>query len=165
MGNNHDDEICETCSALAAALPGRVFESPHKEFQNSVRSYDSTQEQQRTPKCIVKLQNAVEVSESIKILRRAFDNQVDNTSKSKPLQFAVRSGGHGLQSAANVEGGIVLDLSSINEVTVLKDANLVVLGTGARWLDVSSKLDSMGLAVAGGRNSAVGVGGFTLGGE
>ncbi|SLM38048.1 fad binding domain protein [Lasallia pustulata] len=47
-------------------------------------------------------------------------------------------------------------------VTVLKRD--VAIGAGTKWMDVSKVLDKKGLAVIGGRNSAVGVGGLTLGG-
>ena len=41
----------------------------------------------------------------------------------------------------------------------------MAIGAGAKWMDVSRTLDERGLAVVGGRNSAVGVGGLTLGGN
>ena len=78
----------------------------------------------------------------------------------------MRSGGHSsISGAANTNGGIVIDLRLLNEVVPSKDGSSVRIGTGARWLDVSKTLDEMDLAVAGGRNSAVGVGSLTLGGK
>ena len=83
----------------------------------------------------------------------------------KRLRFAICSGGHGLEAVANVEGGVVLDLSSISDVIVSDDEQSTVIGAGARWADVSSKLDQRNLVVVGGRNSHVGVGGLVLGGK
>lgn len=40
----------------------------------------------------------------------------------------------------------------------------MAIGAGTKWMDVSKALDKKGLAVIGGRNSAVGVAGLTLGG-
>jgi len=80
--------------------------------------------------------------------------------------FAVRSGGHmSWAGAANVENGVTIDLSSINQVTVSKDHTISSVGSGARWEDVYLKLDSLGLAVAGGRVADVGVGGLVTGGR
>ena len=59
----------------------------------------------------------------------------------------------------------MIDLSLLCEVTPSEDGSCVVIGSGAKWMDVSKTLDQMGLAVVEGRNSAVGVGGLTLGGE
>lgn len=39
------------------------------------------------------------------------------------------------------------------------------LGTGSRWLDAYSKLDSLGLTVLGGGVLIIGVGGFLLDSE
>jgi hypothetical protein len=59
----------------------------------------------------------------------------------------------------------VIDLGLFCEVTPSEDGSSVVIGAGAKWRDVSKVLDEKGLAVVGGRNSAVGVGGLTLGGK
>lgn len=66
--------------------------------------------------------------------------------------------------AANIEGGITIDLSAINQVSVSGDHTLTSVGGGARWQDVYLKLDAMNLAVSGGRVSEVGVGGLITGG-
>jgi FAD/FMN-containing dehydrogenase len=67
--------------------------------------------------------------------------------------------------AANIEGGVTIDLAQMKEVTVSKNQQLVSLGPGNKWADVYSKLAPMRLAVSGGRWGNVGVGGFLLGGE
>lgn len=67
--------------------------------------------------------------------------------------------------AANAESGVTIDLSAINHVTVSKDSTITDVGSGARWEDVYLKLDSLDLAVAGGRVAAVGVGGLVTGGN
>lgn len=67
--------------------------------------------------------------------------------------------------AANIQDGVTIDLGALNEVQVFEDRRTTAVGAGARWGNVSSKLDAMGLAVVGGRVDKVGVGGLTLGGE
>lgn len=79
--------------------------------------------------------------------------------------FAVKSGGHAsFKGASNVPGGITIDLHKLNEITVSADRKVTFTGTGNRWEDVYTKLDPMDLAVIGGRNGDIGVGGLTLGG-
>lgn len=59
----------------------------------------------------------------------------------------------------------MIDLGLFCEVIPSEDGSSVAIGAGAKWMDVSKVLDEKGLAVIGGRNSAVGVGGLTLGGK
>lgn len=80
--------------------------------------------------------------------------------------FAVKSGGHGVYpGASSVEDGILIDLSQLAVVEVSTDRKSVTIGSGAKWGDVYSKLDGVGLSVPGGRISSVGVGGLTAGGR
>ena len=62
------------------------------------------------------------------------------------------------------ESGVTIDMTGISSVTVNADKTVASIGAGASWLDVYLYLDGLGVAVAGGRNAAVGVGGLTLGG-
>ncbi|KAL8841025.1 MAG: hypothetical protein Q9176_003597 [Flavoplaca citrina] len=149
--------------ALTEGLPESVFFSPHPVFIESIQSYWAVQERQIIPQCIVRPRNAEEVATAVGILKHEYEGC---TRKGHvPSLFAVRSGGHSpISGAANSDGGIVIDLRLLNEVVPFEDDSCVVIGTGARWLDVSTILDQRCLAVAGGRNSAVGIGGLTLGG-
>ncbi len=80
--------------------------------------------------------------------------------------FTIRSGGHSpIAGAVSIKGGILINLRLFCEVIPSKDESSVIIGTGAKWIDVSKALDEKGLAVIRGRNSAVGVGGLTLGGK
>ncbi|KAL8886938.1 MAG: hypothetical protein Q9192_006403 [Flavoplaca navasiana] len=149
--------------AIAEALPESVFFGPHPVFVESIQSYWAVQERDIVPRCIVRPRNAEEVATAVGLLKREYD---DCTRHGRvPSLFAVRSGGHSpIPGAANIDGGIVIDLQLLNRVVPSEDGFCVDIGTGARWLDVSTVLDQRRLAVAGGRNSAVGVGGLTLGG-
>ncbi len=67
--------------------------------------------------------------------------------------------------AANIQDGVTIDLSELTQVEMSMDRTITSVGGGARWEDVSYKLDAMNLAVVGGRVHDVGVGGLTLGGK
>ena len=62
-----------------------------------------------------------------------------------------------------IDGGILVSLSDLSEVTYNQAAGSVKVGAGNRWRAVYSKLDSLGFTVMGGRSADVGVGGFLLG--
>ena len=152
-------------ATLAVALPNSVFFSPDQAFNESIQSYWGMQEREIVPECIVRPRNADEVAAAVRILKREYDTGAPRGEDHTPLQFAVRSGGHSpIPGAANAAGGVVIDLRLLNNVLPSEDGSSTVIGSGARWSDVSRVLDDKNLAVAGGRNSDVGVGGLTLGG-
>ncbi|SEQ41758.1 FAD-binding oxidoreductase [Microlunatus flavus] len=86
-------------------------------------------------------------------------------ARSTGLAISVRSGGHGLSGRSSNDGGVVIDLSRLNEVTVLDRASrLVRVGAGARWAEVAGALAPVGLAISAGDHGNVGVGGLATGG-
>lgn len=157
---------------LALALPGSIL-FPHDSagFKQSMESYWAQQECEVTPTCIFQPRDSQEVSIAVTILKDEFDTQQkeisEETRKSGPDGFfAIRSGGHSpVSGAASIRNGVLFDLSLLCEVTPAKDGSSVVIGPGAKWGEVYRVLDEKGLAVAGGRNSDVGVGGLILGGK
>lgn len=66
--------------------------------------------------------------------------------------------------AANINDGVLIDLSALKEVTYEASSRTVTVGSGNRWGDVYSALDPSNVTVAGGRIVDVGVAGLTLGG-
>jgi FAD/FMN-containing dehydrogenase len=86
--------------------------------------------------------------------------------KDQECPFAVKSGGHShYAGASNIDNGLVFDLRNLNTVELSEDKTIASIGPGNRWLDVYLTLEKHKLAVAGGRLSTVGVGGFLLGGN
>ncbi|OBT98549.1 hypothetical protein VE01_03636 [Pseudogymnoascus verrucosus] len=55
-------------------------------------------------------------------------------------------------------------MSGLSSIEVNEERSVVKVGAGAKWLSVYQFLDPLGVAVAGGRNGDVGVGGLLLGG-
>lgn len=82
------------------------------------------------------------------------------------VQFSIRSGGH-LQNPGftSNEGGVVISMSKLTDLTLSKDGKTADIGLGLRWLDVYKGLEEQyGVTVTGGRVPTVGVGGLLLGG-
>lgn len=154
--------------SLASALPDSVI-LPHDAaaFEQSMNSYWAQQECEVIPACVVRPRNVQQLCTAVNVIKREYDSQRKQFGQDKAEGlFAVRSGGHSpIAGAASIKGGVVIDLRLFCEVTPSEDGSSVVIGTGAKWMDVSKVLDKKGLAVVGGRNSAVGVGGLTLGGK
>lgn len=131
-------------------------------YDASLLSYWSQQEQRLTPSCIFRPQTAQDVSKTVYILS---EYQAAGNVAMAGCQFAIRGAGHTpWAGSANINNGVTIDMTSINAVHVDQTATVVAVGAGARWSDVYRELDAVGLGVAGGRVSDVGVGGLITGG-
>ncbi|WP_225335262.1 FAD-binding oxidoreductase [Halomicrobium urmianum] len=80
------------------------------------------------------------------------------------LTATVRGGGHNVAGTAVCDGGLVVDLSRMDAVTVDPGGPTARVEGGATWADVDRETQAFGLAVPGGVVSDTGVGGLTLGG-
>jgi hypothetical protein len=151
---------------IAALLNNIILPNNTTSFKKSQNSYWAQQECEIIPSCIVRPSDTTQLSTAVKILKREFDERRKNGDELVGGLFAVRGGGHSpVPGAASINGGVVIDLSRFNSVIVSEDGKSVVIGAGCKWGEVSRILDERGLAVVGGRNSAVGVGGLSLGGK
>lgn len=106
----------------------------------------------RRPAVIARCSTAADVADAIRFARGA------------DLEIAVRGGGHNYAGNASCDGGVMIDLSPMNGVTVDATARRAVCGGGATWGDVDAATQEHGLAVTGGFISHTGVGGLSLGG-
>ncbi|EKG17993.1 FAD linked oxidase [Macrophomina phaseolina MS6] len=145
------------CSILGDELPGKIVISGAKDFNASVDPYWSAQAEAVKPACVVLPESAEDVSKAIKILSAAA------RLGSEACKFAIRSGGHTPNAdAANIQGGVTINLAGLNTVTPAEDRSYVSVGPGNRWEDVYRVLDPQNLTVVGGRSRTVGVGGLVL---
>ncbi len=80
------------------------------------------------------------------------------------LEVSVRGGGHNYAGFALCDGGLMIDLTPMNTVTVDPDARRAKCGGGATWGAFDAATQEHGLATPGGFISNTGVAGLTLGG-
>lgn len=126
------------------ALPGT------QDYTAAVESYFAAQQESMQPACIVRPQNAQDVSTAVSTLVRLHE-------QGDTCLFAIRSGGHtAWAGASNIHGGAVIDLGLLNHVELSADKQTVSVGVGATWEDVYKALDPLGLSVNGGRASTPG---------
>ncbi|MFE4758490.1 FAD-binding oxidoreductase [Streptomyces mirabilis] len=89
---------------------------------------------------------------------------VVNAARLNGALLSVRGGGHGVVGKALADGGVTLDLSAMNGVTVDVERKHVHVQGGCRLGDVDAATSGHGLAVPAGIVSDTGVGGLALGG-
>ena len=106
----------------------------------------------RRPALIVRCRAAADVVAALAFARR------------ERLAVSVRGGGHNVAGRAVTDGGLMIDLAEMRDVTVDADRRTATVQGGARWSEVNAAGAEHGLAVTGGAISTTGVGGYTLGG-
>lgn len=161
-------EPTKLSKSLALALPQSIiFPQDAAAFKQSMDSYWAQQEREVIPACVIRPRDVQQLSMAVTVLKREYDERQKEAGENKAEGlFAIRSGGHSpVAGAASIMGGVVIDMGLFCEVTPSEDGSSVTIGAGAKWKDVSKVLEEKGLAVVGGRNSEVGVGGLTLGGK
>ncbi|KAJ5115508.1 FAD-binding type 2 [Penicillium alfredii] len=80
------------------------------------------------------------------------------------VDIAVKGGGHSAAGTSSSDGGLVIDLSLMNQVMVDVPHKTITAQGGATWKEVDEAGAAHGLATVGGTVNHTGVGGLTLGG-
>lgn len=87
-----------------------------------------------------------------------------NFARDNSLLVSVRGGGHNIAGNAVCDGGIMIDLSLLNQVHVDADKQIALVDPGCTLGDVDAATQKFGLATPVGINSTTGIAGLTLGG-
>jgi FAD/FMN-containing dehydrogenase len=135
---------------LTAADPGVVVVPGSEDFDRRRRIWNAVAD--RHPAAIVRPTRADGVAA---VVRAAADCDA---------LLSVRCGGHSFPGHSTCNGGVVLDLSAINSVSVDPATGRCIVGGGALLGDVDRASLPYGLAVPAGVVSHTGIGGLTLGG-
>lgn len=137
-------------ASLARTLAGRVTLPGDPEYdQDRAVIFDPAD---CRPVALARAATAADVSQTINFARKhGFD-------------LAIRGGGHSSSGHGTVDGGIVIDLRDLNEVSVDKAAGTVWVGGGATVGATLKALEPHGLVIGFGDAGDVGVGGIVTGG-
>jgi FAD/FMN-containing dehydrogenase len=137
-------------SGLNDMLRGEVIERQDAQYDEARAVYNAMID--KKPAVIARCVDATDVQTCV------------NYARDNGIAMAIRSGGHNAGGLGSVDGGLVIDLSSMRGIRVDPKTKTVRVQAGCRWGDVDHAAHAYGLAVPSGIISTTGVGGLTLGG-
>ena len=137
-------------TALRATIRGDVLLPGEEEYEATRAVWNAMID--RRPAVIVRPRDAADVRAAVTFAR------------AQGLPISIRGGGHNVAGHAVGDGAVMLDMSSMREVTVDPVLRRAVVGGGATWGDVDRATQPFGLATPGGLISDTGVAGLTLSG-
>ncbi|KAB8229390.1 FAD-binding oxidoreductase [Aspergillus alliaceus] len=158
LTNLPEQSTSSSCSAACQSLHSlhgsdRVLiqdTATHADFKGS---FWSNQQAEVQPYCIFK--PAVNTDVAVAVL----------LSRLTGCPFAAKGGGHvPFRGASNSPGGITISFANMNDVSLSEDRSVASIGPGNVWGRVYGILEPYGLAVIGGRETSIGVGGLVTGG-
>ncbi|CAN5723022.1 FAD-binding oxidoreductase [soil metagenome] len=106
----------------------------------------------RKPAAIAMVESAADVAAAVSFARE------------RKLPFSVRGSGHNVAGTAVIDGGLMIDLTRMNDIAVDSSTRRVTIGPGCNWSMVDLATEPYGLVVPGGIVSTTGVAGYTVGG-
>jgi hypothetical protein len=135
---------------LGEALQGPVLLADHPSYNGARKIWNGMHD--KYPALIAQPANSRDVSEAVAFAR-------DNN-----LLMAVRGGGHSWPGKSVCDGGLMLDLSGMHDVSIDTENRIASAGGGALLNNLDTAALEQGLVTTAGVVSHTGVGGFTLGG-
>ena len=144
------DHAAVTLDALASEMSGELVR-PEDELFDEARSVWNGMIDLR-PAAVARCASTADVQAAIAAARSA------------GLPLAVRGGGHNVAGFGTIDGGLVIDLSPMREVSVDAPTRRVRAGGGATLGDLDSGTQAHGLVVPSGVVSETGIAGLTLSG-
>jgi FAD/FMN-containing dehydrogenase len=140
----------EQVEALQAGFTGMVVRPEDAGYDELRRIHNGLVD--KHPALIVRCATAQDVAAAVRLGREA------------GLEISVRGGGHNVAGKAVTEGGVMIDLSLMKEVTVDPVQRTITAGGGVTWGELNQAAHAHGLATTGGVISTTGIAGLTLGG-
>jgi FAD/FMN-containing dehydrogenase len=137
-------------SELGNALNGPVMLSGHPDYDGARTIWNGMHD--KRPALIARCLSSADVAEAVTFARE------------HNMLTAVRGGGHSWPGKSVCDGGLMIDLSQLTNVSVDTEARLARAGGGALLANLDQASLPHGLVTTTGVVSHTGVGGFTLGG-
>ena len=138
------------CNSLRGNFKGNLIREADPEFPESSRIWNAMVA--RTPGAIARCADVSDVQNAVR------------AAANSGILTAVRCGGHSLAGFGSCDGGLVLDLSQLRQVSVDANARRAKFGGGCLLGNVDTATQRDGLVFPAGVVSHTGAGGLVLGG-
>ena len=135
---------------MNAKVQGDVYLPGEVGYDEAVNIWNSAIH--RRPAVVVRCKASSDVADALGFARHA------------GLEVSVRGGGHNYAGFALTDGGLMIDLTPLDDVRVDPDKRRATCGGGTTWGKFDAATQEHGLAAPGGFVSRTGVAGLTLGG-
>ncbi len=137
-------------AAFESRLRGSIILPDDNEYDTARRVWNGMLD--KYPAMIVRCASVADVVASV------------NFAREYNLLVSVRGGGHNVAGHATNDGGIVIDLAGLNDISIDPAARVVRVGGGVTLGELDAATQEHGLATPSGVFTRTGVGGLTLGG-
>ncbi len=135
---------------LEAHLLGELIRPAHDDYDVARRVHNLAVDAH--PTMIVRAADAADVIRTVSFTR------------DQGLPLAVRSGAHSVAGHGTVDGGVVLDLSRMQGISIDAERRVAWAQPGLTWGAYAARANAYGLGTTSGDAGSVGLGGLTLGG-
>jgi len=135
---------------LRARVSGAVIAPADAEYEEARHVFNGMTD--KRPAAVVRCTGPADVAAVIAAARR------------DGLDLSVRGGAHSAPGFGTNDGGLVIDLSPLQDVAVDPDAKTARAGGGCKWAGFNEATHAHGLATTGGIIGSTGIAGLTLGG-
>ena len=136
--------------ALRGEVKGDVIAPGDSGYEEARRVYNGMID--KRPAAVIRCAGTADVAAVIRAAR------------TDGMDLSVRGGSHSAPGFGTNDGGLVIDLSRLQEVVVDPDAKTARAGGGCTWAVFNDATNAHGLATTGGIIGSTGIGGLTLGG-
>ena len=137
-------------SDIDNSFPPILIDATHQLYEGARRVWNGMID--RRPSFIARCSSGEDVRAAVKFAR------------SQELRVSVRGGGHSVAGNAVCEGGVMIDLSQMKQITVNPNKREAIASPGLLWGEFDAATQAHGLATTGGQVSHTGIAGLTLGG-
>ena len=136
--------------ALRGQVSGEVITPQDGAYDEARRVFNGMID--KRPAAVVRCTSADDVAATVAVAR------------DEGLDLSVRGGGHSAPGFGTNDGGLVADLSPMQNVVVDANARTARAGGGCTWSGFNDATNAHGLATTGGIIGSTGIAGLTLGG-
>ena len=142
--------IAASLEQLAPSFSGQLLQPTDAGYDEARRVYNGLID--KRPALVARCRGTADVADAVKLARAL------------GLEIAVKGGGHNVGGRGTVEGGLMIDLSTMKGIHVDVKGKTARAQGGVLWKEFNRDTQLHGLATTGGVVGSTGIAGLTLGG-